>query len=54
MIKNFLFNKKQNQTYKYREQTDGYQRRQRWGMGKIGEDEWEIWTSSYGMNKSWE
>ena len=24
------------------------------GMGKIGEGEWEIHVSSYGMNKSWD
>ena len=39
-------NKKQNQTYKYREQTVGC-----WGVGKMGEGEWEIQTCSYGMNK---
>ena len=37
-------NKKQNQAYKYREQTDGYQRGGV-GMGKIGEGWWEIQAS---------
>ena len=47
-------NKKQTQTYKYREHTGGCQRRGGWGIGKTGEGEWEIQASGYGMNKSWE
>ena len=45
--------KKQHQTYKYREKTYGCQKAGRWRMGKIGEGEWKIQTSDYGMNKSW-
>ena len=44
----------QNQTYKYREQTDDCQKAGGWGMGKMGEGVWEIQASSYGMNKSQE
>ena len=47
-------NKKQNQTYKYREQTDGCQREMGWRKGTMWEEEWEIQDSSYGMNVSWE
>ena len=43
--------KKQNQSHKYREQTDGFQRGG--GMGNIGAGERETQASSYGMNKSW-
>jgi len=25
-----------------------------WGLGEIGEGEWEIQASTYGINKSWE
>lgn len=32
-------NKKQNQTYKYREQTDGFQRKRHEGIDKVGEQE---------------
>ena len=42
---------KQNQTYKYKEQTDGWQREDRWGMGKMSEGEWEIQVSSYGISR---
>ena len=47
-------NKKQNQTYKCRQQTDGWQRERGGGMGEMGEGDWEIQASSYGMKKSWE
>ena len=42
------------QTYKYREQTDGCQRGWGEGLGKMGEGEWEILASSYGVSKLWE
>ena len=41
-----------NQTYKYREHTDGCQRGEGGGMGKISEGEWEVQASSYRINKS--
>lgn len=44
---------RQYQTYKYREQIVGCQRRGREGVGKVGEGKWEIQVSSHGMNKSW-
>ena len=40
------------ETHKYREQTDGYQKRGGCGLGKMAEGEWEIQASGYGMNKS--
>ena len=43
---------KEKQTQKYREQTDGCQMGGGWGMGKMGDVEWEVQASSYGMNKS--
>ena len=46
--------KKKNQTSKYREQTDGCQRGGGWWLAKMGEEQWEIQASTYGMNKSWE
>jgi len=39
-------------THKYREQADGYQREGDGGMGKMGEGDWEVQASSYGMIKS--
>lgn len=43
----------QHKTYKYRDQTDGYQRGGQWGeMGKMGEEEWETQVSRDGMNKT--
>ena len=45
-------NIKQNQTYKYREQSDGCQRIDEWGMGDMGEGKWDIQASHYGMNTS--
>ena len=46
--------KKQNQTYKHREQTDNCQGAVVWGVGEMGEVAWEIQASSYRMNNSWE
>ena len=51
---NIQTNKKQKQTQKYREHTGGCQSGGVEGNGKIGEEEWEIQASSYGMNKSHE
>ena len=44
-------NKEQNQTHQYKEQTDGCQRGGDVGIGKMGEGEWKIQNSSYGMNR---
>ena len=41
-----------NQTCKYQEQTDGGLRGGRWGMGKKGEGQWEIWAATCEMKKS--
>ena len=35
---------------KYREQTDGCQREGGWGVSRMGEREWEIQASSYGIS----
>ena len=47
-------NKKQNQTCKYREQTDGCPMEGYGEMGKMGEGKWETWATSCRMNKSQE
>ena len=47
-------NKKQNQTYKYREQINGCQKEGVGDIGKMDERKWEVQTSSYGTSKSWE
>lgn len=38
---------KQKLTYRYREQSDNCQRGWRWEMGKIGEEDEEMQTSTY-------
>lgn len=47
-------NKKQNQSYKYREQIDIAREEGRGRTGKISEVELKIQVSSYGINKLWE
>ena len=48
---NEQINKKQNQTYKYREQSDDFQRGGGGRTGKMGE---EVWEAQAGMSKSQE
>ena len=47
-------NKRQNQTYKYREQTEGCHREENREMGKMSEGEWEIHVSGCGISTSQE
>ena len=46
-------NKQAKETHKHREQTGDFQRGCGWEVGKMGEGEWDIQASSYGMNKGW-
>lgn len=46
-------NKKQKQTYKYRQQTDGCQRGGSGEMGKMVEGKWEITGFQLCMSKLW-
>ena len=45
-LKNITNNKKQKQTHKYQEQTDGCQKGGEQGMENVGEGEWEVQASS--------
>ena len=42
---------KQKKTHRYREQTDGFQGEEGWGVDKIGEGDQEVQYSSYKVNE---